>query len=394
MEPMSQVLAGACLVTADQMIASGWVEISGGVIIGVGAGTPPRPADVTFDGGYLAPGFIDIHSHGGGGASVIGADPDAVARFARAHREHGTTTIVASLVSAHPESLAHDVAALADLTEAGVIAGTHLEGPWIAPEYKGAHDPSTLRDPDPAEVERIIELGRGTIAMVTLAPELPHGLDAIHRFANSGAIAAIGHTNAGYDEVRAATDAGATVATHLFNAMRPGTHREPGPVVALTEDPRITNELILDGVHIHAATAAFAERAAGGRVVLVTDAMSAAAGRDGRYQLGDLPVHVIDGVARLVDGGAIAGSTLTMDAAVRFAIQSVGLAPQAAFAAATSTPARLLGLSDRGTLSVGSRADLCHLDADFTVTGVWIAGEIVDLQRTTPTFARRSPDVR
>jgi N-acetylglucosamine-6-phosphate deacetylase len=380
---MSQVLAGASLVTAGGLIPDGWLEMDGGVIVALGSGTPPRQADLALDGGFLSPGFIDIHSHGGGGASVVGADPDSVARFAQAHREHGTTTIVASLVSARADSLAHDVAALAEMTEAGVIAGIHLEGPWLAPEFAGAHDPLTLRDPDPVEVERIIDLGRGTIAMVTLAPEYPHGLDAIRRFVDSGAIAAIGHTNAGYDDVRAGIDAGATVATHLFNAMRPGNHREPGPVVALTEDARVTNELILDGVHIHAATAAFALRAAGGRVVLVTDAMSAAAGRDGRYQLGDLPVEVIGGVARLVDGGAIAGSTLTMDAAVRFAIQSVGLSPEAAFAAATSTPARLLGLSDRGTLAVGGRADLCHVDAEYEVTAVWVAGEIVDRQPTT-----------
>ncbi len=285
---------------------------------------------------------------------------------------------MASLVSAHPDSLAHDVAALAEMKDAGVIAGTHLEGPWIAPEYAGAHDRLTLRDPDPAEVDRIIELGRGSIAMVTLAPELPHGLAAIRQFVDAGVIAAIGHTNAGLEEVRAAIDAGATVSTHLFNAMRPGSHREPGPVVALTEDPRVTNELILDGVHLHPATADFAWRASQGRVVLVTDAMSAAAGRDGDYLLGDLPVRVIEGVARLVDGGAIAGSTLTMDAAVRFAIQSVGIPLEPAIAAATSTPARLLGLSDRGALEVGRRADLCHLDADLTLDAVWVAGEIVD----------------
>lgn len=379
---MSHVLAGACLVTGHGLVPNGWVEIDGGVIVAVGAGSPTRQAYVTFDGGYLSPGFIDIHSHGGGGSSVVGADPDSVVRFAQAHREHGTTTIVASLVSAHPESLAHDVAALAQMTEAGIIAGTHLEGPWIAPEYAGAHDPRTLRDPDPDEVERIIRLGRGTIAMVTLAPEYRHGLDAIRRFVDSGSIAAIGHTNAEYDTVRTAIEAGATVSTHLFNAMRPGNHREPGPMVALTEDARVTNELILDGVHIHPAAAALAARAAGGRIVLVTDAMSAAAGVDGRYQLGELAVQVINGVARLVDSGAIAGSTLTMDAAVRYAITSVGLSTEAAFAAATSTPARLLGLSDRGALEVGRRADLCHLDDDFVVTHVWVDGQIVDRRRT------------
>ncbi len=371
---MNQILAGAALVTPTEIIPEGWVEIDGARIVALGSGAPPRPADVELGGGYLSPGFIDIHSHGGGGATVVGADPSAVERFAEAHRQHGTTTIVASLVSAYYDSLAHDVAVLAELTQQGVIAGTHLEGPWIAMEYKGAHDPGTLRDPDPEEVDRLIGIGRGTIRMVTLAPEYPHGVDAVRRFADAGAIAAIGHTNATYDQVRAAIDAGATCATHLYNAMRPLNHREPGPIVALTEDDRVTNELILDGVHVHAACAAFAERAAEGRIVLVTDAMTAAAGEDGEYMLGDLPVLVVDGVARLVDGGAIAGSTLTMDAAVRFAIQQVGLPAHAAFTAATGTPARMLGLSDRGRLEAGTRADLCHMSDDLALTAVWAAG--------------------
>ena len=374
---MTTIIAGSALVLPSGIVPEGWVEIDGPTIIGLGAGAPPRPADVHLDGGHLSPGFIDIHSHGGGGASVVGADPTAVARFAEAHRQHGTTTIVASLVSATFDSLAHDVAVLRELTQDGVIAGTHLEGPWIAREYKGAHDESTLRDPDPAEVDSLIRIGGGSIRMVTLAPEYPNGLDAVRRFADAGAIAAIGHTNATYDQVRAAIDAGATCSTHLFNAMRPVNHREPGPIVALTEDDRVTNELILDGVHVHPAAAAFAARAADGRVVFVTDAMTAAAGQDGEYMLGDLPVLVVDGVARLVDGGAIAGSTLTLDAALRFAIEEVGFSPAAAFAAVTSTPARMIGLRDRGALAVGMRADLCHLDTALRVTGVWSGGSPV-----------------
>lgn len=376
---MTKILAGASLVLPTEIVPEGWVEVQGDVIVGLGAGEPPRPAEVTFAGGYLSPGFVDIHSHGGGGASVVGADPEAVVRFAEAHRQHGTTTIVASLVSASYESLAHDVAVLSELTDAGVIAGTHLEGPWIAAEYKGAHDPGTLRDPDPQEVDALIRVGRGSIRMVTLAPEYPHGVDAVRRFADAGAIAAVGHTNATYDQVRAAIDAGATVSTHLFNAMRPVNHREPGPIVALTEDERVTNELILDGVHVHPAAAAFAERAAEGRIVLVTDAMTAAAGEDGEYLLGDLPVLVVDGVARLVDGGAIAGSTLTLDKAVRFAVEQVGLSPLAAFTAATATPAGLLELADRGQLVTGARADLCHMTGDLTLTAVWAGGEPVRL---------------
>jgi N-acetylglucosamine-6-phosphate deacetylase len=332
-----------------------------------------------LDGGYLSPGFIDIHSHGGGGASVVGADPEAVAQFARAHRQHGTTTIVASLVSAYYDSLAHDVAVLAELAQEGIIAGTHLEGPWIAMKYKGAHDPGTLRDPDPDEVDKLIGIGKGTIRMVTLAPEYPHGVDAVRRFVAAGAIAAVGHTDATYDQVRAAIDAGASCSTHLYNAMRPVNHREPGPIVALTEDERVTNELILDGVHVHHSSAAFAVRAAEGRVVLVTDAMTAAAGEDGEYMLGDLAVLVVDGVARLVDGGAIAGSTLTLDLAVKFAIEQVGMSPAAAFAAATSTPARLLGVTDRGRLEAGLRADLCHMNDALELTAVWAAGAPVAL---------------
>ncbi len=373
----SQILTGAALVTPDAILADGWVEVENGRIAALGSGAPPRPADVDLGGGYLSPGFIDIHTHGGGGATVVGADPDAVAQFAAAHRRHGTTTICASLVSAHYDSLAHDVAVLAELVQEGIIAGTHLEGPWIAMEYKGAHDPGTLRDPDPEEVDKLIAIGRGTIHMVTLAPEHPNGIDAVRRFVDAGAIAAIGHTNATYDRVREAIDAGASCSTHLYNAMRPVNHREPGPIVALTEDERVTNELILDGVHVHPASAAFAARAAEGRILFVTDAMTAAAGQDGDYMLGDLEVKVVDGVARLVEGGAIAGSTLTMDAALRFAIERVGLTPEAAFAAATSTPARMIGLTDRGRLEVGLRADLCHVAADLSLAGVWLAGEPV-----------------
>lgn len=374
---MTLLLAGAAVITPEGVLPQGWVEIDGALIVAVGSGEPPRPPDVGLTGGYLVPGFIDIHSHGGGGASVVGANPDAVVRFAQAHRQHGTTTIVASLVSAHPEPLSRDVAVLAELAEDGVIAGTHLEGPWIAMRYKGAHDPATLRDPDPAEVDRIIATGRGTIKMVTLAPEYPHGIDAVRRFADAGAIAAVGHTDATYDQTRAAIEAGATCSTHLFNAMRPVNHREPGPIVALTEDERVTNELILDGVHVHAASAAFAVRAAAGRVVMVTDAMTAAAGEDGEYMLGDLAVLVTDGVARLVDGGAIAGSTLTLDNALKFAIDKVGMAPLDALTAVTATPARMLGLTDRGRLEVGARADLCHLADDWALAAVWAAGRAV-----------------
>ncbi|MGV1006301.1 MAG: N-acetylglucosamine-6-phosphate deacetylase [Candidatus Nanopelagicales bacterium] len=376
---MTTIIAGPALVTPTAVEPAGWLEFADDKIVAMGSGVPPRPADVQIKGGYLAPGLVDIHTHGGGGATVVGADPAAVETFARAHLKHGTTTICASLVSGYFGSLAHDVAALAEMTESGLIGGSHLEGPWISPKYKGAHDPATLRDPDPAEVAKLIEIGRGTISMVTLAPEWEHGIDAVRRFVDAGAIAAIGHTDASYERTQEAIAAGATCSTHLYNAMRPLNHREPGPIAALTEAPTVFNELILDGVHVHAGSAALAVRAAQGRFLMVTDAMSAAAGQDGDYMLGDLAVKVVDGVARLVDGGAIAGSTLTMDKAVQFAISQVGLKPLVALAAATSTPAAMLGRTDIGRLAPGLRADLIHMDDDFNLTAVWKNGRTVAL---------------
>lgn len=375
---MDQLIAGATLVTPNGCQLDGWLLVRGDRIADLGTGAPPRTPDVQLDGGWLTPGFVDVHSHGGGGASVVGADPEAVARFASTHLQHGTTTIQASLVSAAPEPLARDVAGLADLVDDGIVVGIHLEGPWISAAHCGAHDPTVLRDPGAAELDNLLRLGRGSIRMVTLAPERPGGLAAVERIADAGAVPAIGHTDASYETVRQAIDAGAACATHLFNAMRPAHHREPGPVVALTEDPRVACELVLDGVHLHPATAAYARRAAAGPIVLVTDAMSAAGGPDGVYPLGELTVDVVDGVARLATNGAIAGSTLTLDAAVRFAVQQAGFSLSEAITAAATAPADMLGLPDRGRLVAGARADLCHLDDDLRLTGVWQAGRRVE----------------
>ena len=273
-------------MTPSEVIAEGWLEVSDGRIAAIGSGPPPRTPDRDLGGGYLCPGFVDIHCHGGGGVSVAGADPARIVTFARAHRRHGTTTVLAGLLSASVESLAHDVPALAELVQEGIVAGIHLEGPYIAAEYRGMHERSVLRDPEPAEVDRVLRWGRGTIRMTTLAPEHPHGIDAVRRFADAGAIPAIGHTAATYDRVKEAIDAGASCMTHMFNAVRPIDHREPGPIVALSEDERVTCELILDGIHLHPAVAAFAPRAAEGRIVLITDAIAAADCGDGEYEIG------------------------------------------------------------------------------------------------------------
>jgi N-acetylglucosamine-6-phosphate deacetylase len=371
------LLSAGRVVTPARVFAPGWLHVEGERVSEVGAGAPPRPADVDLPVATVVPGFVDSHVHGGGGASFDGGDPEVGAAAVRAHLAHGTTTMVASLVTDRPESLAASVRGLADLVDARVLAGIHLEGPWLSPRYAGAHDPELLADPKPADVDALLEAGRGHVRMVTLAPELAGGLDAIRRLTSAGVVAAIGHTNATYDQARAALDAGAGVGTHLFNAMRGVHHREPGPITALLEHPDAYVELVSDGVHVHPAVLRLAARAKPRHAVLVTDAMAAAAAEDGEYHLGRLTVEVRDGVARLADTGAIAGSTLTMAAAVRYAVQVAGLPIQDVVRAATSAPATLLGLDRVGDLRPGFSADLVVLDDDLTVQRVMHRGRWV-----------------
>jgi N-acetylglucosamine-6-phosphate deacetylase len=309
---------------------------------------------------------VDIHVHGGGGGTFSAADPSAVenatATTVNFHRRHGTTTMIASLVTAQPAELLTQVRAMAERVQAGVVAGIHLEGPWLAAERCGAHELSALRDPDPTELDRVFAAGGDCIRMVTLAPERAGGLAAIQRIVDAGAVAAVGHTEATYDQARAAITAGATVATHLFNAMRPVHHREPGPVLAVMEDPRVTVELITDGVHLHPALYRDVSRSVGpDRVALVTDAMTAAGMADGAYHLGSLAVDVSRGIARVAGTDTIAGSTATMDHVFRYAVTHSGLPRDEALLAAVRqssvNPARALGLPEAG-LATGAAADL------------------------------------
>jgi N-acetylglucosamine-6-phosphate deacetylase len=335
--------------------------------------------------GWILPGFVDIHNHGGGGHTFTAGDPAAARGAAAFHLRHGTTTLLASLVSAPHELTRAAVAAYAPLVAAGELAGVHLEGPYLAPARCGAQHPAHLRAPSAAELAELIDLGG--VRMVTLAPELPGALDAIALLAGRGVVAAVGHTDATYEQARAAVAAGATVATHLCNGMRPVHHREPGPVVALLDAEGVVCELIADGVHLHDGMLSFAARVAGpDRVALVTDAIAAAGMPDGRYELGGRAVVVSGGVARLATAGspgaaapgALAGSTLTMDAAVRRAVGAGVPLVDAARMAAT-TPARVIGLGDRvGAIAPGLRADLVVLDEHLGVVrvmrgGTWMA---------------------
>jgi N-acetylglucosamine-6-phosphate deacetylase len=344
----------------------------------IAAAAPEHAEVLDVSGHWLVPGFVDLHNHGGGGASFSGT-PDQILRAIATHRAHGTTTLVASTVTDDMDLLVRQAGLLSELAEQGEIAGIHFEGPFISPCRKGAHSEALLRDPDPAEVRKLIDAARGRASMVTLATELPGGIDSVRLLAEHGVIAAVGHTDATYEQTVEAIDAGATVATHLFNAMPALNHRAPGPIAALLEDERVTVELINDGTHLHPAALELAfHRAGASRVAFITDAMDAAGIGDGRYMLGPLEVEVSEGVARLVEGGSIAGSTLTLDRAFKRAVTVDRLSVQDAVTALSVNPARLLGLSDRiGSLEPGKDADLVLLDADFDLKGVMRRGEWV-----------------
>lgn len=375
---MSVTLSDARVVTPDG-VHDGWLTIEDGRITHVGRGRAPRDG-LALGGRTVVPGFVDIHTHGGAGGSYPDGDPETAAAAAALHLERGSTTAVASLVTAAPDALTRAASALADLCEQGLFAGIHFEGPYIARSRCGAHDPALLREPDREEFRALVKAGRGHVRMLTIAPELPNALDVIRDAAAEGVVAALGHSDATYERTLDGIEAGATVATHLYNAMPPLNHRDPGPIAALLQDERVTVELINDGVHVHPAMLRLAMDAAGAdRTALITDAMAAAGMGDGRYPLGPMTVDVVDGVARLASDtpgeGSIAGSTLTMDVAFRRTVREVGRSLVDAARMASLTPARVLGLDGEiGSITVGKYADLVVLDDDLRVDGVMKRG--------------------
>ncbi len=358
--------------TGHERHSPGLIEIAAGRVVRAGPVVPAHDHGspiVDLGEVTVVPGFVDVHCHGGFGAAAA-EDPLKVAGF---HRDHGTTTLVASLVTQDLAIIREQVARLALFVAAGEVAGVHLEGPWLSEQYRGAHPAQWLQDPDVTEIAAVLDAGAG-VRMVTIAPERTGGLDAIRMLTGRGIVAAIGHTAATFAQARDAIAAGATGATHLFNAMPPLAHRAPGPVLALLADDRVFLELVVDGVHLDLALVVWVAGQYPARVVFVTDAMAAAGQPDGTYRLGDLPVEVLDGIARVAGTGTIAGSTLTLERAVRTAI-AAGVPWETAVRAATLTPARYLNLPDVGELRPGAWADLVVLDREWAVQRVMRHGD-------------------
>ncbi|MCM3847576.1 amidohydrolase family protein [Pseudonocardia sp. DR1-2] len=369
------------VVTDGRLLPDSVVAVAGDRIVAVLPAAaydgPLPPASSSL----LLPGLVDVHDHGGAGHGF----PDATAAGAAAalahHRAHGTTTILASLVSAPPTVLAERIATLRPLVVAGDLAGIHLEGPFLAAARCGAHDPRAILPGDPVLLDELLTKADGAVASVTYAPETAHAADLLAVLATHGVLPSIGHTDA--DARTTATGiaraGGAPMsATHLFNAMPPMHHRAPGPVAACLAAAgrgELVVELVADGVHLSPDTvAAVFDLVGPDRVALVTDAMAAAGMPDGRYHLGTMQVRVDDGVARIPDG-PIAGGTACLVDVVRATVRDAGVRLQDAVLAATRTPARLLGLDGEvGSLAPGHRADVLVTDADLRPQQVLRAG--------------------
>lgn len=341
-----------------------WVEYGTGV------------TTIDGTGAYLTPGFIDLHFHGGGGHSNEDG-PEAIQAAVAAHCEHGTTRVVVSLVANPLETLLESVESIASLTEEDQsILGSHLEGPFLAEDRRGAHDPAHLIDPTESNVHDILRAARGTLRQITIDPGRTDALTAISTFADAGVTVAVGHTSADYALAVSAFRAGARLLTHTFNAMPGINHREPGPIVAALDTSDVYFELILDGTHVHPRVAAHLIGAAPHRVALVTDAMAASGSGDGDYVLGTVGVVVSQGTATLAGTSVLAGSTLTLDNALRIGLDA-GIDRVAMIEALTLTPARILGLDAQlGLLKPGYLADLVLLGSDLTVLEVFVGGPV------------------
>ncbi len=353
------------------------ITIDGRIIADVRRAVSP-PLDAERVEGVLVPGFIDVHVHGGYGADFMDAREDANERIVEFHARHGTTALAATTLSASPQQLHAAVATIADVSRAmppgAQICGIHLEGPYINRLKAGAQNIDAIRLAHTDEIAALLAEAPRLRWMITVAPEI-EGVSALMRHFRERILFSIGHTAATYADAAVALEQGAKHFTHLFNAMTPLQHREPGVVGAALSSTEATAELIADGIHVHPTILRIAALAMPGRIALITDAMRACGLADGEYKLLDHDVVVSEGAARLADG-TLAGSVLTMDRAVANMVELAGLPIEIVLPLATAVPARILGVEDRkGSIRPGLDADLVLLSEKLEVTRVFTRGD-------------------
>ena len=386
MQPIA--IHAARALTPFEDISDAVLVIEGSKISAVGrrgAVVLPRGArEISMRGNTVVPGFVDVHIHGAGGHDVMEGTTEALEIIAATVARHGTTSIVATTVTASEMETCESVGNIArfiiatgqfSARELGAeILGIHFEGPFISPARRGVHPAKWIVPPSAAFLSALLEEARGTAQILTLAPELAGALELIATARRAGLVISLGHTDASYEQAQAAIDAGATHAAHVFNAMRPFSHRETGVIGAVLTSPKVTAELIADGVHVdQAAMRVLIDSKTPERVILVSDGTSATGMPDGKYQLGKFEVTVSGGVCRNSEG-RLAGSTLTLDRALRN-IVALGIPLASALRMVTANPARQIGLGARkGVLAAGADADLVFLDDKLEVSGVMTRG--------------------
>jgi N-acetylglucosamine-6-phosphate deacetylase len=365
-------------VLTPEAIGSAAVVIQDGKILDVVRS--PRPDDLPRRHrevrGLICPGFIDLQINGAFGINV-GTEPEPLEALARELPKTGTTSFLPTAVSWPTECYDSFLEALEEASQppGARILGAHVEGPFLSPTRKGAHDPANLRPVDLRLTRKLID--SGMVRMMTLAPELPRAEEAIRLLADGGVVASAGHTDADYEKMLRAIDVGLSMGTHLYNAMGPFAHRAPGVVGALLTEDRVRASVIADGVHVHEGALRLAYRQKGSEgLALVTDAMEAAGMPPGEYELSGRKVLLEGGEVRLPDG-TLAGSALTMDRAVRNALEMLHIPVQDAVRMATETPAEILGLPGKGRIAPGADADLVVLKPDGSVQKTIVAGTTV-----------------
>jgi len=356
------------ILTAGSILHDGYLTIEGGAIKEIGRRAPAGSIDLDRSGYLVAPGFIDAHVHGGGGADFMDGHTDAVRRVLQTHARHGSTSVLATTVTASAESTDRAIDAMVKVMDEPMagearILGIHLEGPYICPAKRGAQPAAPIRPVDANELRRWGAISGDRIRKITLAPEMPGAIEFIRIATEMGIVCSVGHTDATSLQTQAAIDAGATSATHLFNAMRGLHHREPGPLGPLLASPCITAELICDGAHLHPQIVSLAVALKSpARIQLITDAMSAADMPDGDYDLGNQKVVSAGGIVTLADG-TLAGSTLTMERAFLNIQRFAGVDAASASRMASTVPAREIGAAARkGALEAGKDADIAIID--------------------------------
>jgi N-acetylglucosamine-6-phosphate deacetylase len=379
-------VTGARLVTPAGVIERGTLVADGGRIVDVGHGPAPSRGDVVDGAGLtVLPGFLDVHIHGGGGADAMDATPDALRAVCRTHARYGTTGLLATTMTQSRERIAAALRNARAAAEAGVdfcpdgaqVLGIHLEGPYINPLRPGAQPKQFVRDYDAAEFADWLEITRGTMKLITLAPERPGGAALMAACRAAGIVVSLGHTDATAEEATAAIDAGAAHGTHLFNAMPPLHHRKPGAAAVLMTDDRAKAEMIADGHHVAPTMIALALRAKGPEgIILITDARAGAGAGDGLYDLGGLPVTVANGRAVLEDG-TLAGSVLTMGQAAANVRHWFDTSWSDLARLTSANAAEQMGWQNKGRLAPGADADFVLVDDALTVHATFVAGRRV-----------------